>query len=580
MHAKRTVVDVVLFFLGLVLVLVVEVKRAVEGRRSIGVCGLLDQLVIFIVRTPSIRLIVPLNIQEGEGWSISAIGGVDDVALEEGVIRHEVIAAVVAVSVEFNRFEHMFKAIGSGSVSNNINRAVARILGIVLNEMILTSTIGALRYGNQWSSEISQRITSDKIVHVEIAASPAVHLLGIKCPILAFEDCGAVHPGSADMLLVMDAFVPLLLLMHAGCVNRDPSLVAILVRTDCSFVEKRVPLGPVFSAVSNSVIPGVLDDETTNMTLSTLTWDSSFNSHLIVPANKDHSMTTTHDVFTIGVEDTLVGVTGKDYLSAATIRRLGARVGTSLALFVTIFTRVGVVTWHDGSALQNDVREGQRELLTVKKTLDAINRVSALDTLHAEGERVSLHSIIESRANKLDVTSLRLVGAKCVWKNILLDTVLHVVDPLGLTIFSTVIWWSTKAVDIVGVLRAVLDEAEAIGLLTEFNVFVLLKETFCKTVTSVGSLKDAHGREDVASSTMSLVLHRSTNVSRDNIRLGERTSQSHTFPLLVRQMRTTADEDSTKGNSDNKRDKTHNGSHKCHCANASRCLMSRTTNKR
>jgi hypothetical protein len=191
------------------------------------------------------------------------------------------------------------------------------------------------------------------------------------------------------------------------------------------------------------------------------------------------------------------------------------------------------------------VRESEREVLAVEKALDAVDGVGALDVADFEGKRVGLHSVVKAGANELTFR-IGVVGAKSVGEHILLHALLHVVDPFRLAIGSVVGGRTAKAVDIIRVLSAVLDETKAISLFTELHVLVLLEVTVLQTEASVGSLKNAHGGEDVAGSTMSLVLNRGTYIIRNEERTRKRAGTSHTLSLLFREMRASGENQRTE----------------------------------
>jgi len=268
-----------------------------------------------------------VDVQVGECRSISARERIDDVALQEGVVGHEVITAVIAVALNLDRLKKTLESIGSSGIGGHFND-VAHVLGIELDEVINANTVAVLGHGDLRSGIAIVGIASDKVLHISVAASPAVHLLTTSSVGggVALEDGGAVNPGLADVLLVSRALLQVTLLQQARLVHRDPGLVALLIGADRSLVKKGVLLGPVLSAVADGGIPRVLDDEATNSALGIHARHASLNSHIIVPAKEDHSVAATNDVLTKSGEDTLTSVAGKDELGAAAIRGLGAWV--------------------------------------------------------------------------------------------------------------------------------------------------------------------------------------------------------------------------------------------------------------
>jgi len=243
-------------------------------------------------------------------------------------------------------------------------------------------------------------------------------------------------------------------------------------------------------------------------------------------------MTTTNDRLAKSGEDTVTSVTGEDNMSAATIGRLGARVIALFALIRFVTNTVLIVARHHSDGVKNDVREGQRELLAIEKALDTIDRVGTLDVGNLEGKGIRLNSIFQSRAIVLSIRSL-LVRTKRVGKHVFLHSILHVIEPFRLTIVGLVIRWATKAVNIIRVFSAVLQETKTISLLGELDILILLEITLLQAIAPVRSLEDSHGREDVASTTTGLVLDGGTHIVRDEVHLRKGTSLSHALQLVL-----------------------------------------------
>jgi len=261
-------------------------------------------------------------------------------------------------------------------------------------------------------------------------------------------------------------------------------------------------------------------------------------------------VTTANNGLTEGREDTISSVAREDKLCAAAIRGCSARIIALIALFTTISVNIRVVTRSQVSCIKNNVRESQREIVFNQQTLDRINGINGLDVLHAEGNGILLHGIIKARANELTFI-FRLIGAKSIGKHVLHHAVLHVVEPFRLTILGRISWWATKAVRVILVLFAVLDETKTVSLLRELHVLVLLEIALLQTVTPVRSFKNAHGREDIAGSTVSLILGRCTHIVRNEVSARKRHSTAKLFLLFIGKMMVvvvTANNSSSKNN--------------------------------
>jgi len=145
------------------LVGVVEVQRAGELGRSVGEGGLGDQVVLAGSGTVSERLLVPLDVEVRERGGVSAVSRVDDVALQERVIGHEVVAAVIAVAPNGLGFKKTLETVKSRGVGSDFLQGESKVLGIKLDEVVDSSAVNVLVDGTEGCGVASGRITSDQI---------------------------------------------------------------------------------------------------------------------------------------------------------------------------------------------------------------------------------------------------------------------------------------------------------------------------------------------------------------------------------------------------------------------------------
>ena len=115
----------------------IEVIRAVERRREVVVGGVLEELVAVgaLGRVLEVGGLVPLDLKVGDAGGVVPVGGVHGVALEEGLVGHEVDAAVVRVPDDLVGGQEGLDRVPGGLVGLDELGARRGVLGVPLEEV-------------------------------------------------------------------------------------------------------------------------------------------------------------------------------------------------------------------------------------------------------------------------------------------------------------------------------------------------------------------------------------------------------------------------------------------------------------
>ena len=103
------------------------------------VSGVFEELVLVSVVGCKLKVggLVPLNFKVCDAGGVVAVGRVDGVALEEGLVWQEVDAAVVRVADDLHRREDLLNPIPRRLICCDLHSALAEVIGVPLKDVEL-----------------------------------------------------------------------------------------------------------------------------------------------------------------------------------------------------------------------------------------------------------------------------------------------------------------------------------------------------------------------------------------------------------------------------------------------------------